>query len=674
MTAQLSPVPVAKFFSNDGFPLSFGQLFTYAAGTTAPQATYVDSTQTTQNTNPIQLNFRGECNLWLDPTKSYKFLLQDLFGNTIPGWPVDNITIGNANPSFNIIPTVDDVYTLGNTSFSWANIYLGANHAPALDTISGNISYFARTTAEIAASVTPVNYSYAPGVVDRYGVNAVPGTTDMSAAVRLALDCVASNGGMIQFLVNAVYFLGSQIFIPQRRNGSTGEGGIIIEGNNCTLIGSGLGAGATGSGAFTTLASGSIPSAMFESGTGTYSTVSKGGATNWGLGNELSTTIHDNDQIRNINFKTFGMALHLFNFILGCKVSNLYFVNGYTAISDARSFYFQWENLNASFQQSGSGASGYSAFICTDNVNDRSYIGCHVAGNQNPGNPSIGWNLSSIEGCSFVSCSAEQCGKGVVISGQSQAFRWTSGYFEVNSIAAFSIESTVNSLTIEDCEFISSAGNQPVAVQCISGTWFTGRLGINDYRTQDGSNNQILLTNTSNTCLVYIQPRAFGRQGGGNPHTGWTALPLGWTISNGCRLQYQDYIYNDSAGLDHVIAPLSPPTQGGLVAKTYTGTLSGTGGGQIPFCTTSISGTTLTVITKIPFDANGFGIMFDIIAADNAAIRYISGRTFAGTSVFRFDSDATRTVTVSNNGGFFQFAFGGFSVSVSLTAGEIRLT
>lgn len=169
MSAQLSPVPVAKFFSNDGFPLSFGQLFTYIAGTTTPQATYVDSTQTTQNTNPIQLNFRGECNLWLDPTKSYKFLLQDLFGNTIPGWPIDNITIGNANPSFNVIPTVDNVYTLGSPSFSWANVYVGANHAPVLDTVSGNIGFYTRTIAEISAGVVPINNVYAPGDLRRYG-------------------------------------------------------------------------------------------------------------------------------------------------------------------------------------------------------------------------------------------------------------------------------------------------------------------------------------------------------------------------------------------------------------------------------------------------------------------------------------------------------------------------
>jgi hypothetical protein len=64
-------------------------LFTYVAGTTTPQATWVDSTQTTQNTNPVVLNSRGEANVWLDPRLTYKFVLQDSAASPI--WTVDQI-------------------------------------------------------------------------------------------------------------------------------------------------------------------------------------------------------------------------------------------------------------------------------------------------------------------------------------------------------------------------------------------------------------------------------------------------------------------------------------------------------------------------------------------------------------------------------------------------------
>src|SRR6185312_129116 len=170
MTTQLSPLPIFKGFDNLGLPLAFGKLFTYEAGTTTPQATYTDSTGSTPNTNPVILNARGEAQIWLDPTLNYKFLLTDSFGNQIPGWPVDNIT-GSLAPGQSIIPTVTNTYTLGDAQFSWANVYVGINDAPVLDTVSGNIGYYARTAAEIAAGVTPSNYAYAPLDLRRYGQN-----------------------------------------------------------------------------------------------------------------------------------------------------------------------------------------------------------------------------------------------------------------------------------------------------------------------------------------------------------------------------------------------------------------------------------------------------------------------------------------------------------------------
>lgn len=92
MTATfLAPYTVQKFFDNNGAPLAFGWVTTYAAGTNTPIATYVDSTGTTQNQNPQQLNFRGEMPLWLLPNVGYKILVTDASFNIIPGWPVDNI-------------------------------------------------------------------------------------------------------------------------------------------------------------------------------------------------------------------------------------------------------------------------------------------------------------------------------------------------------------------------------------------------------------------------------------------------------------------------------------------------------------------------------------------------------------------------------------------------------
>ena len=94
-TVNITPTPVQRFVDSNGNALVGGQLFTYQAGTTTKVATYTDSTGTVQNTNPIVLNQRGECTIWLLPSQSYKFVLAtptDTDPPQSPIWTEDNIT------------------------------------------------------------------------------------------------------------------------------------------------------------------------------------------------------------------------------------------------------------------------------------------------------------------------------------------------------------------------------------------------------------------------------------------------------------------------------------------------------------------------------------------------------------------------------------------------------
>lgn len=93
MTAFLSPVAgaAAQFFTNTGVVLSGGKLYTYVAGSTTPQATYIDSNQSTQNANPVILDSAGRPpnEVWLANGVSYKFILKDSNNATLGTW--DNI-------------------------------------------------------------------------------------------------------------------------------------------------------------------------------------------------------------------------------------------------------------------------------------------------------------------------------------------------------------------------------------------------------------------------------------------------------------------------------------------------------------------------------------------------------------------------------------------------------
>lgn len=90
MTAISAQLPKFQFFDTFGAPLVNGTLSTYLAGTTTPVTTYRDQALTIANTNPIVLDSRGECMLWLDSTKNYKFVLADSL--SVVQWTVDNIT------------------------------------------------------------------------------------------------------------------------------------------------------------------------------------------------------------------------------------------------------------------------------------------------------------------------------------------------------------------------------------------------------------------------------------------------------------------------------------------------------------------------------------------------------------------------------------------------------
>lgn len=74
MPNVLTPNAKQQFFDNNGAPLVSGRLFTYAAGTSTKLATKV-SAAGADNANPIVLNFRGECDLWIPPNIAYKYVL-----------------------------------------------------------------------------------------------------------------------------------------------------------------------------------------------------------------------------------------------------------------------------------------------------------------------------------------------------------------------------------------------------------------------------------------------------------------------------------------------------------------------------------------------------------------------------------------------------------------------
>jgi hypothetical protein len=135
-TVALAALP--QFFDNTGDPASGGLLYTYAAGTLTPLATYTDRAGGTPNANPVVLDSAGRADVWLAVNTPYKLILKDSLGNTLD--TVDNYYAG-ADPAqlttAGIVPSTGGTYT-GLVSFTGGATFDGtaAQDLATLDSLN----------------------------------------------------------------------------------------------------------------------------------------------------------------------------------------------------------------------------------------------------------------------------------------------------------------------------------------------------------------------------------------------------------------------------------------------------------------------------------------------------------------------------------------------------------
>lgn len=183
MPGVIATIPKYQFSDSTGTPLAGGTLTTYVAGTTTLTNTWQDSALTTANTNPITLDSRGECVLWLSSTVSYKFVLKNAAGVT--QWTVDNIAGNDAS----------------------------------------QIAYLASGTGAVSRSVqAKLRETVSPGDFGAVG----DGATDDTLALQRFFDAVTS-GGLTGTMSGGTYKITSPVTI------SVGTKTFAINGGSSTL-------------------------------------------------------------------------------------------------------------------------------------------------------------------------------------------------------------------------------------------------------------------------------------------------------------------------------------------------------------------------------------------------------------------------------------------------------
>jgi hypothetical protein len=132
-------------------------------------------------TTPANITFSYTTGVWLDV----------LVANTNTSLTVNLNVNGLGNKS---------VLTAGGATIPIGNLVAGTMYRAVYDGASFRVSLTSTqipaTPAEIAALVTIVQGTYAPGIPDRYGVNTTPGTTDMTVAWQSALNANLEINGL----------------------------------------------------------------------------------------------------------------------------------------------------------------------------------------------------------------------------------------------------------------------------------------------------------------------------------------------------------------------------------------------------------------------------------------------------------------------------------------------
>jgi hypothetical protein len=152
MSAVLFQPPWFTPVNASGRPYPGARLHLYRAGTTTPVTVYADSSKSATLSNPVVANSAGRFDkVYLDPTVPYNYKAVMTTSLGVQLAEADNIP---ANPL-----TADMV----------------------------GQAIYPRSSGEISAGVTPVDYTKPPGHVLRYGINTTPGTTDMRTAIANSL-------------------------------------------------------------------------------------------------------------------------------------------------------------------------------------------------------------------------------------------------------------------------------------------------------------------------------------------------------------------------------------------------------------------------------------------------------------------------------------------------------
>lgn len=493
---SVTPSPIggfaAQFFDNNGVILSGGKIYTYAAGTTTPQATYTSASGVTPHANPIILDSAGRVpggEIWLTDGLVYKFVIET--ATSILLGTYDNITGVNSNFVNYTVQEEVITATAGQTVFNLTTInytpgtnsltvyidgvnqYVGDSY---LETDSDTVTFTSgvhvggevkfttavqTTTGAVNAAIVAYDPPFTGGVatnvedklaeyvsVKDFGAVG-DGVADDTAVIQAAIVQLAQTGGTLYFPVGE-YLITSTIILPFANN-TTDKQYTLDFGNSLVKSNVSTPTGATFTGFVSGYLSGSTP-VQNTSGSETY--------------------VAANVVFSNVHLRGFGTGIRLHNFNYGCALQNVQVENSFNGIDLSRCFYLILDNISLRGLSNASGV-GLKT-VAFSNIMPMSGIKVGTYG--------TGMQLGGFDAGKITSSSCEGCGIGIDFTGESTAIHLDTVYLENNLTCNFKFSAIVRRGIISNCwvygdptkHFVSTLTNSSYSNITIISTYFDG--------------------------------------------------------------------------------------------------------------------------------------------------------------------------------------------------------
>jgi hypothetical protein len=445
---------------------------------------------------------------------------------------------------------------------------------------------------------------------------------DAACFRKAILHCAITGGGLVTAPFSN-YLLTSTVIVPSN---------VTLDLSNSIITGPGIGSATD----------------LFQSGN------LSGGSIITNVGSAKETNVCIKMTIRNAFIQNCGKALNLFNCLWQCEFTNLQFQDCTYAIYSNRSFYSRYKNLmsrgaasaatNAAFYFAGvNNIEAIESVFVTDRV-----LGIHIEGGAN--------------GLKLLTCSAESCTTGILVSSDTGPIQFDTCYLEHNSFGV-DLDTLYNKPNISfiNCFFNDCLLGIRGQVSSSSTTSINVDETNRFYRCTASVNfgNDSIFTQNK---LSFIAPPIA---------SGFPDTPAGFSLGKSNILDIDQLYYDSSTGtpvartkvFGNALIPFNAEGNGGE-------TLTGFG---IPFCmkTTAGSGATVSLIidTRITYDAFSANLVFNLEASDASNGYSICGFTF-GAAAYQV-STSGKTVTVTNNAGYVRLTIANFNTAVNVR-GSIR--